>query len=59
MLPEKSYRDLEFLAHEQGKSKTEVLRDAVSLERWFQEARNEGGKILVERDGEIREIVLR
>lgn len=59
VLPEKSYRDLEFLAHEQGKSKTEVLRDAVSLERWFQEARNEGGKILVERDGEIREIVLR
>ncbi len=59
LLPENSYRDLEALAREQGKSKTEVLRDAVALERWFQEARQEGWRILVERDGEVREIISR
>ena len=44
VLPENAYRDLEALAEEQGESKTEVLR---------------GGKVLVERDGEIREIIPR
>lgn len=56
---DKAYRDLETLAKEQGKTKAEVLRDAVSLEKWFDEARQEGGRILVERDGEVREIIPR
>jgi hypothetical protein len=54
-----AYRDLEKLAEDQGKTKAEVLRDAIALERWFHEARAEGGRILVERDGEIREVIPR
>jgi hypothetical protein len=56
---DKAFRDLETLAKEQGKSKTEVLRDAVALEKWFAEARNEGSRVLVERDGQVREIIPR
>jgi hypothetical protein len=56
---DKAFRDLETLAKEQGKSKTEVLRDAVALEKWFAEARNEGSRILVEREGQVREIIPR
>jgi hypothetical protein len=36
---------------------SEVLRDAVSLEKWFENTREKGGQILVERDGKLREIV--
>ncbi len=59
ILPAKTYLDLETLARDQGKSKTEVLRDALTLEIWFNEAREEGSRILVERNGEIREIIPR
>ena len=59
VFPEKTYRDLETLARDQGKSKTEVLKDALALELWFQQARDEGSRILVERDGELREIIPR
>ncbi len=37
----------------------EVLRDAVQLEKWVEDARSEGARILIERDGNIRELVLR
>lgn len=56
---ETTFKDLDSLARDQGKSKTEVLRDAVALEKWFEEAKREGSRVLVERDGEIREIVPR
>jgi hypothetical protein len=59
VLSEKTFKDLDTLAREQGKSKAEVLRDAVALERWFEDARQEGGKILLERDGQVREIIAR
>lgn len=56
---EGAYRDLDTLADRQGKTKAEVLRDAIALERWVDEARREGGRILIERDGEVREIIPR
>lgn len=59
VLSEKTFKDLDTLAREQGKSKAEVLRDAVALERWFEDARQEGGKILLEHDGKVREIIAR
>jgi hypothetical protein len=55
----KTFSDLETLAKAKGKSKTDVLRDAVALEKWFQDAQEEGGRVLVERDGELREIIPR
>jgi hypothetical protein len=56
---ESVYRALEELAQRKGTSMAEVLRDAVQLEKWVEDARAEGGRILIERDGNIRELVLR
>jgi hypothetical protein len=56
---ESVYQALEELAHKCGKSMAEVLRDAVALEVWAQQAVEEGARILIERDGERRELVLR
>jgi len=33
------------------------LRDAIALEQCFETTRREGGRILVERDGEVRELL--
>lgn len=56
---EGAYDDLETIADQQGKTKAEVLREAIALERLFQDAKREGGRLLIERDGELREIVPR
>jgi predicted DNA-binding protein len=56
---EGAYSDLDTLAKRQGKTKAEVLRDAIALERWFDEVRREGNRVLIERDGEVREIIPR
>jgi len=57
---EGAYRDLNTLAERRGKTMSEVLRDAIALERWFDETNREGNKVLVEQpDGRIREIVPR
>lgn len=56
---EGAYADLDALASEQGKTKAQILRDALALEKWFQETKREGGRILVERDGKVREIIPR
>lgn len=55
-----AYATLEKLADDKGKSMSEVLRDAIALEKWFTETTREGGKILVEhRNGKIREVIPR
>ncbi len=51
-----TYKALEELA--EGKSISEALRDAIALSKWFKDTRQEGGKILVERNGVIREILV-
>ena len=51
---------LEKLAHEKGKSMSDVLRDAIVLENYITEAVREGSKIYIERpDGKIRELIAR
>jgi hypothetical protein len=51
---------LEKLAHEKGKTMSEVLRDAIVLEDYFTEAGREGSKIFIERpDGKVRELITR
>jgi metal-responsive CopG/Arc/MetJ family transcriptional regulator len=51
---------LEKLAHEKGKSMSDVLRDAIILENYMTEAAKEGSKIFIEKpDGKIREIIAR
>jgi hypothetical protein len=55
---EEAYEALEALAQERGVSIAEVLRDALSHEQWIEELRKDKGRILVERNGEQRELVL-
>ena len=51
---------LEQLAQEKGKSMSDVLRDAIVLEKYVTEATKEGSKIFIERpDGKIRELIAR
>lgn len=56
---ESAYRDLTEMAERKGKTVSDVLRDAVTLERWFDEASREGSRVLIERDGTMREILAR
>lgn len=57
---EGAYHDLQEIARNRGKTKAEVLRDAIALERWFDEARREGARLLIERpNGELRELIPR
>lgn len=54
---ESVYQTLMDLARRRGKTKAETLRDVIALAKWLDEARAQGGHILVERDGKIRELV--
>lgn len=50
-----TYHTLEELA--KHSSLGDALRDAIALSKWFQDTRDKGGRILVERDGKLREVV--
>lgn len=55
-----AYRTLEELAETKGKSMSEVLRDAVQLEKWITDTYADGGRVvLVNDDGSQREILVR
>jgi hypothetical protein len=55
-----AYEDLSRLARETGKTKAEVLQEAIALQRWFHDQLRQGGRILVERaDHELREVIPR
>ena len=56
---EDAYDELTELAQRKGKTVSDLLRDAIALERWFDETKREGSRVLVERDGKVREIVPR
>jgi len=53
-----TYAALEDLARRKGKSKAEVLRDAISFSKYLEDVKREGGRILVERGTSTREIVI-
>lgn len=54
-----AYQTLEELAETKGKTMSEVLRDAVQLEKWVTETYANGGRVLLEQDGNQREILVR
>lgn len=54
-----AYEDLKRLADERGQTMSEVLRNAIALEKWFLDARDRGERVMLERDGKVREVVLR
>ncbi len=40
---------LEEIARKKNKTVTEVIEEAIGLERWYQKTRDEGGRIIVEK----------
>ena len=56
---EDAYRKLTELAQRKGRSVSDVLRDAIALEQWFDEAKQSGSRVLVEREGKVREVIPR
>lgn len=53
-----AYQTLEELAQAKGKSLSETLRDAIAHEKWLLDTREkEGARILIERNGSLREVV--
>lgn len=60
-LDDETYEELQQLARRKHKTMSETLRDALALEKWFQDTRSEGGRILLERGGSgtAREIIPR
>ncbi len=52
------YEMLEEIARKKCKSVTEVIEDAIGLERWYQKTREEGARVIVEgKNGDKWEIV--
>lgn len=55
-----AYDELAELAQNQGKTMTELVRDALTLEKWFYETRRKGGRVLVQHpeEDEPKQVVL-
>lgn len=53
-----AYETLKEIARSRDKTISEVLRDAIALERWYENTKQEGGRVIVElQDGRVREVV--
>lgn len=53
-----AYEALKEIARSRDKSISEVLRDAIALEKWYEDTKRQGGRVIVELDdGRTREIV--
>lgn len=52
------YEMLEEIARKKCKSVTEVIEDAIGLEKWYLKTREEGGKVIIEgKNGDVWELV--
>jgi hypothetical protein len=53
-----AYNVLKEIADSRDKTISEVLRDAIALEQWYESTKREGGRVIVElEDGRVREVV--
>jgi predicted transcriptional regulator len=53
-----AYKTLKEIASSRDKTISEVLRDAIALEQWYESTKQEGGRVIVElEDGRVREVV--
>jgi predicted transcriptional regulator len=57
--PDDTSAMLDRLARETGKSKADILRDAIALEDRVQETKRAKGRVLLEEDGQYRELLVR
>jgi hypothetical protein len=56
---DEAWKTFTALAERQGRTHAEVLRRALALEVWFQQTVESGARVLVERDGSLREVLPR
>lgn len=56
---EGAWIELQALAAVRDRSISEVIRSAISLEKWYQDVLDSGGRLLVERNGQVREVIFR
>lgn len=56
---EAAWTELQELAARRGKTISDVIREAIALAHWFERETDAGHRILVERNGEVREVVFR
>lgn len=54
---ERAHAELREFAAQTGRTISDVIRDGLALACWFDREQTTGGRILVERDGRVREIV--
>ena len=57
-LPAQSSELLRTLADQRGTTLAEVIRRALQLEQYLTQIRDEGGRILVEKDASMKELVI-
>lgn len=58
-LPQQTYELLEALTEDQERTKTEVLRRAVELEKTFQDILQDGDRVVVEKSDGTRIVLVR
>jgi len=56
---DEALKTLKEIAAKNGKNMSEVLRDAISLEKWVQDIKEDNGRIFAERKGKVVELVIR
>jgi predicted transcriptional regulator len=54
---EDAYEELAQIAKQRKKKVSDVVREAIAFEKWYQDTVDNGGHVLVERDGRVQEIV--
>jgi predicted transcriptional regulator len=54
---EDAYEELAQIAKQRKKRVSDVVREAIAFEKWYQDTVDNGGHVLVERDGRVQEIV--
>jgi predicted transcriptional regulator len=57
-LPSDAVDAVERLADRFGKTKTQVLREAIALKVYLQNEVDQGNKVLIERNGALRELAI-
>lgn len=50
------FEDLQEIARAKNASMTEILRRAISLRKWFDDAQSEGARVMVERNEKLFEV---
>jgi predicted DNA-binding protein len=58
-LPTSVIRKVKRLSERQQRTMTEVIRRAIEMEDYVESVREQNGKILVKKDDELRELIIR